>query len=827
MNEFIRLITLQDANTRVVLIGTMLLGIASAVVGSFAVLRKQSLVGDAVAHAALPGVCVAYFVIGERNFAAFLVGALVFGVLAASFVTFVKAWTRVKEDAAIGLAIGGFFGLGIVLSRVIQNQPAGNRAGLDSFIFGKAASMVADDAKLILAVAAAILAATLLFYKEFKLLCFDRDFAAGQGWPTVLLDLFLMALVCICTVVGLPAVGVVLMVALLIIPAVAARFWTNRLGLMLVVAAVFGGASGLFGTILSATVPTPAGALSRGWPTGPLIVLTAAFIFIVSLLCAPKRGLIADLARRYLLRRRIAVQNLLRDVYETIEPAGDLERTWQPKRLMRPASSHARGLGRAIRDGLVAPRGESFVLTPAGRDAAVRVVRAHRLWELYLIEQADIAPDHVDRDADQLEHVLSPEVIAQLEARLAEEDRIHPRSPVRSEAVPASPHPITTSTAKPLPTGKASMLSLVFAAALCLLIPSADSLANASTPPAHSTVSNDVVQTPGAGAANSTLPAPSESVSNDAWFSIGSYPVRSDDLWTVAIAACCCLACGLLGCFLMLRRMSLLGDAISHAILPGLAAAFFLTGSREPFAMLAGAMVVGVLTALISTGLNRWGRVPEDASMGVVFTTLFACGVILITLVARDVDLDPGCVLYGLIEFAPFDTVRLLGLELPRSFVWLFTVLVINVTLITVFFKELKIVCFDPYLATTMGISATAVHYGLMTAVAATSVASFEAVGSILVVAMLVAPGATAHLLTDKLDRLLWWSAASAVFSAVLGYALAVRFNTSVAGMIATVGLGLFMFAAIASPRHGVIARQFHRRVASAPEAVKASDVTG
>ncbi|MBL8874255.1 MAG: metal ABC transporter permease [Phycisphaerae bacterium] len=798
MDQFLRLITLQDANTRIVLIGTMLLGIASAVVGSFAVLRKQSLVGDAVAHAALPGVCAAYFVVGERNFVAFLAGALVFGVLAAAFVTFVKAWTRVKEDAAIGLAIGGFFGLGIVLSRIIQNQPAGNRAGLDSFIFGKAASMVAADARLILAVAAIVLGATLLFYKEFKLLCFDRDFAAGQGWPTVALDLFLMALVCICTVVGLPAVGVVLMVALLIIPAVAARFWTNRLGVMLVLAAIFGGASGLLGTILSATVPTPAGALSRGWPTGPLIVLTAAFIFIVSLLCAPKRGLIADLFRRYALRRRIAVQNLLRDVYETVEPMGDLERGWHPEKLVRPASSHTLGLRRALREGLVAARHSEYTLTPAGRDAAVRVVRAHRLWELYLIEQADIAPDHVDRDADQLEHVLSPAMIAQLEARLAEREQVRPQSPVVDKPVPASPHPIAPPVRSP---GGASLLIAFLAVFLGAFTFVPDVRAGGE---ANRHENTRVVIESGA--------APMLA-SADAWFSLGSYPIRSDDLWTVAIAICCCIACGLVGCFLLLRRMSLLGDAISHAILPGLAAAFFLTGTREPIAMLAGAMVVGVLTALISTGLNRWGRVPEDASMGVVFTTLFALGVILITLVARDVDLDPGCVLYGLIEFAPFDTVRLLGLELPRSFVWLFIVLAINVTLIAVFFKELKIVCFDPYLATTMGISATAVHYGLMTAVAATSVASFEAVGSILVVAMLVAPGATAHLLTDKLGRMLWWSAAIAGLSAVLGYALAVRLNTSVAGMIATTALGLFVLAAIASPRHGVIARWVHRRI--------------
>lgn len=300
------------------------------------------------------------------------------------------------------------------------------------------------------------------------------------------------------------------------------------------------------------------------------------------------------------------------------------------------------------------------------------------------------------------------------------------------------------------------------------------------------------------------------------WLRLSGYEVRDDDLWVIATAVCCAVSCGVLGCFLVLRRMSLLGDAISHAILPGLAIAFILTHSREPLAMLAGAMVVGVLTAVLSSGLNRWGRVSEDAAMGVVFTSLFAVGVILITLVARDVDLDPGCVLYGLIEFAPFDTVQIAGAEIPRSFVWLAAALAVNTALITVFYKELKIVCFDPYLATTMGISAAAVHYGLMTAVAATSVASFEAVGSILVVAMLVAPGATAHLLTDRLSRMLWIAAAVAALSAVLGYIFAVRFNTSVAGMISTVSLALFIAAAFLSPRHGYLPRQARRLILAA-----------
>jgi len=294
-------------------------------------------------------------------------------------------------------------------------------------------------------------------------------------------------------------------------------------------------------------------------------------------------------------------------------------------------------------------------------------------------------------------------------------------------------------------------------------------------------------------------------------FMFGSYQVRADDLWIIATAACCGVSSGLVGCFLVLRRMSLLGDAISHAILPGLAVAFLITGNREPLPMLIGALGVGVLTAVLSQALHRWGRVPEDASMGVVFTTLFALGVIMITWVARNIDLDPGCVLYGLIEFVPFDTIHVAGLELPRSFVWLAIVLILNTTLIVIFFKELKIVCFDPALATTMGISAALVHYAMMTAVAATSVASFEAVGSIMVVSMLVAPGATAHLLTDRLSRMLWISALIAIASAILGYIGAAWLNTSVAGMIASVSLLIFIVALVLAPRHGVIPKRIRR----------------
>lgn len=433
MDQLIRLLTLQDANTRTVLLGTTLLGVASGVVGVFAVLRKRSLVADAVAHASLPGVCVAYLVVGDRSFAAFMLGAIAMGLLAGGFIAFVRAATRTKEDAAIGLAVGGFFGLGIALSRIIQSTPGGTKAGLDGFIFGKAASMVSTDAMLIGVVAAVVLLGCGLMFKEFRMVCFDREFASGQGWPTLRIDLLLMSLVCVCTVAGLPAVGVVLMVSLIVIPAAAARFWTERLTPMVLIAGAIGGMCGLLGTALSATLPAPEGGLSRGWPTGPVITLVGTVIFVFSLLLAPERGVVAAALRRWKLMRRIASQNLLRSVYEHLERGGDLGGAWAPAVL---DGASARCLPAAKRSGLVEPAGEGLVLTRAGQEAAARVVRAHRLWEMFLISGASLATDHVDRDADEIEHHLSPELLAQLEARLAAEGRL-------PAGVPRSPHETT------------------------------------------------------------------------------------------------------------------------------------------------------------------------------------------------------------------------------------------------------------------------------------------------------------------------------------------------------------------------------------------------
>jgi manganese/zinc/iron transport system permease protein len=438
-------------NTQVVLAGTVLLGAACGVIGTLAVLRKRALMGDAIAHAALPGVAGAFFITQSRELPVLMVGALVFGLLASVFVTLVKRHTRIKEDAALALVIGGFFGLGIALSRMLQNTPTGTQAGLDSFLFGKAASMVSSDATLIAIVAGVIVVTAFTLHKEFKLLCFDRDFAASLGWPVTLLDLLLVSLICVCTVVGLPAVGVVLMVAFMVIPALAGRFWSDRLGVTMCIAGVIGGLAGAMGTILSATVASPAGSESRGWPTGPVIVLCAAGLFAMSMLFAPKYGVVSQQIRRWRLRRSIAMQNLLRDAFEKLEPGGKLDLPWSLDDLARHALSpkdaahanqqtHQVGLRRGLALNLIRPcpqRDGQYILTSEGVLEARRVVRAHRLWELYLIHSAAIASDHVDRDADEIEHLLPEGVLAELERKLAADDGRY--------GVPLSPHPIARS----------------------------------------------------------------------------------------------------------------------------------------------------------------------------------------------------------------------------------------------------------------------------------------------------------------------------------------------------------------------------------------------
>lgn len=272
-------------------------------------------------------------------------------------------------------------------------------------------------------------------------------------------------------------------------------------------------------------------------------------------------------------------------------------------------------------------------------------------------------------------------------------------------------------------------------------------------------------------------------------------------------------SCAVLGCFLVLRKMALLGDAISHAVLPGIVIAFLATGSRSPLPMLLGAGALGLFTVFAVEAFTRTRRLAEDASIGVVFPALFSLGVILISRYAGQVDLDLDCVLYGEIAYAPWDVWTLGGRSLGPRALWINGgLLLADLAFVALFWKELKLSTFDSGLAAALGFSPVLLHYLLMGAVSVTVVGAFESVGAILVVALLVVPPATAYLITDRLAAMLAWAAGAGVASAIGGYALARLLDASIAGSMATVAGALFLLAFLLAPAHGLLPRVLRRR---------------
>jgi manganese/zinc/iron transport system permease protein len=284
-----------------------------------------------------------------------------------------------------------------------------------------------------------------------------------------------------------------------------------------------------------------------------------------------------------------------------------------------------------------------------------------------------------------------------------------------------------------------------------------------------------------------------------------------DDLWVMATAALCAASCAIPGVFLVVKREALVADALSHAILPGIVLGYIISGSREPLIMLIGAGIAGLAAMTMTTLLQRLRIARHDAGLGIVFTSFFAVGVLLLSAVARNVDLDPGCVLYGLIEFIPFHTWTVGGIDVPRACIILLGIFSLNVVLVTLFAKELTIAFFDPFLAHTLGFNPRALSYGLMATVTITAVGSFEAVGSIVVVSMFITPAATAALLTQRLSKMIYLAVCMGILSAIAGYLGALSYNTTVAGMMSIVAAILFGGAMLLSPQQGILSTLIRR----------------
>jgi len=298
---------LTDYTLRTVALGAATLGIVGGGLGSYAVLRGQSLLGDAISHAALPGIALAFLITGSKAPLPLMLGAAVTGVLATLFIIGVTNTTRVPYDSALALALSAFFGGGLVLLTYLQQHAGAAQAGLDSFLFGQAAALVEHDVVTMAVLGGIALCVMLLFWKEFKLLAFDPDFGRSLGVPIRRLDVVLTTLLVVAIVIGLQTVGVVLMSAVIVAPAAAARQWTDRLGGMVALSAAFGALSGVSGAVMSGT--------TANLPTGPTIVLCMGGIVVVSLLVAPNRGLLWQWWRRKRTSRRLRRERVLFHLY--------------------------------------------------------------------------------------------------------------------------------------------------------------------------------------------------------------------------------------------------------------------------------------------------------------------------------------------------------------------------------------------------------------------------------------------------------------------------------------------------------------------------------
>lgn len=313
LSEMISLV-FTDYTIRNVALGALILGIVSGTLSAFAVLRKQSLLGDTMSHAALPGIVIAFILVGQRTTLPLLIGAVIAGWLGTLFMQLVTSQTRIKEDSAQGVVLAVFFGFGMALMSWVLRQDNAQHAGLDKFLFGKAAATIAEDVALMTVIGIGVLLTVGALWKEFKLVSFDPGYAHALGLPVARLNVALTTLIVIVVVIGLQTVGVVLMSAMLVAPGVAARQWTNRLGRMIVLSAVFGALAGVSGALISS--------FEARLPTGPVIVLCASAIVMVSLVFAPERGLLWGLIRqrqnahrlRTLLARTDALPSSVRGV---------------------------------------------------------------------------------------------------------------------------------------------------------------------------------------------------------------------------------------------------------------------------------------------------------------------------------------------------------------------------------------------------------------------------------------------------------------------------------------------------------------------------------
>ena len=357
LQEYISLV-FSDYTLRTITFGTAILGAVTGMLGSFAVLRKESLLGDAISHAALPGIAIAFLITGIKDGNVLLIGALISGLIGTFWIRGIVAKTHLKSDTALGLILSLFFGFGMLLLTFIQKQPDANQAGLDKYLFGQAATLVESDVWMMTISTGVCLFILMLFWKEFKLLLFDKDYTKTLGFNTQLIDILITTFIVLAIVLGLQTVGVVLMSAMLLAPAAAARQWTNSLATMVFLAALFGALSGVFGTAISAS--------QNNLSTGPIIVLVASVFVMFSFVFSPSRGLLCKQLRCIKNRRDLELHKTLAFMFHIAENHKNISHPHAIKILNNFQGYTRKTLQKLVKKNYVTLHGNMWSLTDEG-----------------------------------------------------------------------------------------------------------------------------------------------------------------------------------------------------------------------------------------------------------------------------------------------------------------------------------------------------------------------------------------------------------------------------------------------------------------------------
>ena len=409
--QWMRFFCFEDTAVRYALIGALLMGLSTGVLGSFLVVRRLAMMGDTLSHAVLPGLVGGFLWAGGKEPWALFTGALLAGLLGVWLVSQIKTMSVLKEDAALGLVLSGFYAIGVCLLTMVQHMEIGQKSGLDKILFGQAAALGLNDLYFMGGVTAVVVILVGFFYKEFLALSFDEAFARALGWPIGLFQGLFMGVLAATVVVSLQASGVVLVSAMLIIPASAAYLLTQRFGVLVILASTLSMIAGVLGALLSFLKP--------GIPTGPCMVACASLEFGLIWLLAPGQGIIPQWVRQMRVQERIALENTLKAIYHVLEKGGFQLETVTLEALAEGQALVARGFAHfGSLDKAASIENRTLHLTPQGWARACEIVRNHRLWELYLTHAANYAPDHVHEDAEKIEHMLGETIVRQLETRL-------------------------------------------------------------------------------------------------------------------------------------------------------------------------------------------------------------------------------------------------------------------------------------------------------------------------------------------------------------------------------------------------------------------------